>query len=119
MDGKYCYSWNEECYFGSFDTAVEAIEEAKEERPEAECVFIGTCTEPTLKWNSNEENIIESITENLEGEVGEAAENFEVSTSDELSLAKMIDEVVAKWILENNIKPSCYTVQDGHKVYLN
>ena len=118
MNEKYCYSWNEENYYGSFDTELEAIGDAKGDRPDAEWVFIGTCQEPELKWSSNEEEIIESILENLEDEVGEASENFEISIPDEIILAKMIDETVAMWIEENNIKPSCYKVIDGHKVDL-
>ncbi len=119
MGELYCYSWNEENYYGSYDTEKEAIEEAKEERPEATYVFIGTCTEPTLKWNSYEEYIIESISENLGEDVGEAAENFEVDSEDEIELARMIDKTVKTWIAQNKIKPSCYMVLDGHRVELN
>lgn len=119
MNGKYCYSWNDENYNGSFDTEREAIADAKIDRPYAEYVYIGTCTEPTLRWHSNEERIIESIIDNLSEDVGEAADNFEVSTADELELARMIDEVVATWIEQQGIKPSCYMVLDGHRVTLN
>jgi len=118
MSEKYCYSWNEENYYGSFDTELEAVGDAKGDRPDEEYVFIGTCEEPKLKWSSNEEEIIESMGDNLADEVGEASENFEISRSDELILAKMIDEVVETWIIENDIKPSCYKVIDGHKVEL-
>lgn len=119
MKKQYCYSWNDEIYHGRFDTEQEAIDEAREDRPDAEYVYIGTCKEPKLRWHSNEEGIIESIIDNLSEDVGEAAENFEVSTTDELVLAKMIDETVKTWIIENEIKPSCYMVLNGHKVELN
>lgn len=119
MNGKYCYSWDDEYYHGIFDTEQEAITDAKKDRPYDDYVYIGTCAEPTLSWLSNEERIIESIQEQLSEDVGEAADNFKISTSDELVLAKMIDEVVAKWIEQQGIKPSCYMVLDGHKASLN
>ena len=114
MSGNYCYSWNGEDYSnGLFDTEEEAIEDARSSDPDAEEVWIGTATEPTLTWNSNEEEIIESIHENLADECGDYAESFEISTEDELDLATMIDETVKKWIDKHKIKPSCYTVIDG------
>lgn len=119
MEGKYCYSWDGEHYHGEFDTEQEAIEDAKKDKPFAESVYIGTCTEPELKWHSNEEIIIESMQECLLDDVGEYAECFDVSSEDEILLGKMIDEVVATWIEERNIKPNCYAVLDGHRVNLN
>ena len=115
----YCYSWDGESYQGEFDSEEEAIESAQYDYPDREYVYIGTCTEPTLSWNSNEEQIIESIIENLSDDVGgDYAENFEVSTEDELELARMIDETVKEWIEKCKIKPSCYSVLDGHQVSL-
>lgn len=118
MSAKYCYSWDGEIYYGEFDSEKEALENAKGDEADAESVFIGTCTEPVLRWGRCEENIIESICENLYEDVGEASENFEVSTEDELELGKMVDETVRKWIDEKKIKPSCYAVIDGHEVSL-
>ena len=118
ISDKYCYSWDEEMYYGEYDSEQEAIDDAKGDCPDKEYVYIGTCTEPKLTWCSNEEKIIESIMDNLSDDVGEAAENFEVDIEDELELARMIDETVETWIIQNKIKPSCYMVLDGHKVYL-
>jgi hypothetical protein len=119
MNGNYCYSKDGEHYFGAFDTEEEALEDAKGSYPNDKSIYIGTCTEPKLRWNSNEEYVIESMMECLDEEVGEAAENFEVSTEEELELARMINAAVEAWILQEEIKPSCYKVLDGHVVVLN
>ena len=113
---KYCFSWDGDYYYGEFDSEQEAINEARHERPDEKYLYIGTCTKPVLKWNSYEEEIIESIAENLRDEVGEAAENFEVDIQDELELARMIDDTVKAWIEKRKIKPGCYKVLDGHLV---
>lgn len=116
---KYCYSNDGEIYYGEFDTEKEAIEDAKGSYPENNEIYIGTVTEAVLRWNSNEEEIISSIIDNLYDDVGESAENFEVSLDQELELARMIDETVKKWIEKEKIEPSCYQVLDGHIVSLN
>lgn len=116
MKKKYCYSWDDERYQGKYDTEEKALDAAKRDKPEEDEVYIGTCTEPEFKWRSCEEDIIESIEENLFDDVGEAAENFEVSRENEIELAKMIDETVMRWIEKNNITPDCYSVLDGHLV---
>ena len=119
---RYCYSWNDEDYNGCYDSVEEALEEAREEAKEfrynVEDVYIGTCTDVTLDWNSNEEKIIESMYDLLENEVGECAENFEISIEEELELARRIDKTVEQWIKDMNIKPNCYQVLDGHLVTL-
>lgn len=116
---KYCHSNDGEIYYGEFDTEKEAIEDAKGSYPGNNEVYIGTATEPVLRWSSNEEEIISSIIDNLHDDVGEFAENFEVSSDQELELARMIDETVKKWIEKEKIEPSCYQVLDGHVVSLN
>lgn len=116
---EFCYSWYGEMYYGQYESEQEALNEAKKERKDAKQVYIGTCTEPILRWSSNEEDIIESISENLGEDVGEAAENFEITIEQERELARMIDETVEAWIKQEKIKPSCYQVLDGHIVALN
>lgn len=118
MNEKYCYSWDGEKYHGEFDTEKEALEDAKVDSPDVESVYIGIAESPKLRWCSNEEEIIESIIENLYEDIGEYAEDFEVSRSHELELAEMIDETVKRWIDKNKIKPSGYVVYDSHEVQL-
>lgn len=115
---KYCHSRDGEFYCGEFDTEEEAMEDARGSYPDLEEIYIGTCTEPTLRWISNEDQIIESIKENLGEDVGEVAENFEVTSEQEVKLGRMIDETVKAWIAQENIKPNCYQVLDGHIVSL-
>lgn len=119
MNGEYCYSWNGECYHGEFNTEQEALEAAKTDRPYNEEVWIGTATEPSLIFNTNEDYIIESLTENLYDQCGEFAENFTVSEEDEKRLGEMLKETVERWIEERKITPSCFTVLDGRLVGLN
>ena len=118
ISGDYCYSFDGERYYGEFESEDEAIKAAKRDDPDRNNVYIGTATEPVLRWNSNEEQIIESIMDNLADDVGEWAENFDVSSEDELALAKMIDEAVEAWINQNKIHPNCYQVLDDHEVSL-
>ena len=118
ISDKYCYSFDDERYQGEFDSEQDAINEARVNYPDKEYVYIGTCVKPELRWRSNEEQVIESIRDNLFDEVGEWAENFEVSTQNELDLALMIDETVKAWIEKNKIDPCCYLVLDGHEVPL-
>ena len=113
--GKYCYSFDGENYdSGLFKTEKEAIEYVKKDRPETENVWVGTAVKPTLRWNSCEEEIIESMQEDLLDQCGEYVEGEldDITNEQELDLAKMIDEAVAKWIEKYDIKPSCYTVTD-------
>ena len=116
---KYCHSNDGEFYHGEFGTEQETIEDAKESYPGESEIYIGTCTKPVFRWNSCEEEIIDSIKKNLSEDVGEAAENFEVSVEQELELARMIDETVKAWIEQEEIEPFCYRVLDGHIVSLN
>lgn len=112
----YCHSNDGEFYHGEFETEQEAIADAKESYPGESEVYIGTCTKPVLRWYSNEEEIVESIIENLSEDVGEVAESFEVSQDQERELAKMIDETVKTWIEKEKIEPPCYQVMDVHMV---
>lgn len=115
---KHCHSRDGEIYFGEFDTEEEAIKDARGSYPDLEEIYIGICTEPTLRWISNEDQIVDSIIENLSEDVGEVAENFEVTSEQEVKLGRMIDEAVKAWIAQENIKPNCYQVLDGHIVSL-
>ncbi len=112
---KYCHSNDGELYYGEFDTE----QDAKESYPGESEIYIGTCTKPVFRWDSYEEEIIDSIRDNLSEDVGEAAENFAVSVQQKLELARMIDETVKAWIEQEDIDPSCYCVLDGHIVSLN
>lgn len=116
----YCYSWDDEQYHGTYDSVEEALEDARKDNSDGwyGSVYIGTCTDVKLSWNSNEEQIIESMYENLYDEVGEVAECFEVTIEQELELAKRIDATVEQWLRDMDIKPNCYKVLDGHLVSL-
>lgn len=117
---KYCWSYDGECYEGLFDTEKEAIEDAKgsfmSEREDA--VYIGICETPILSWVTHEEEIVESIYEDLYEQCGEASENFEITREQELELANRIDKCVEQWIKDMKIKPNCWKVVNEHLVKL-
>lgn len=114
---RYCWSYDGDCYTGSFDTEKEAIEVARENLGEYdEQIYVGTCEKATLSWNSNEEEIIESMYDNLYEEYGEPSESFEVTNEQSEELAKRIDKCVEQWINDMNIKPNCWGVGNIHLV---
>lgn len=116
---RYCWSVDGEYYTGDFNTEQEAIEDAKEcVGDTCEEVYIGTCEKTVLSWNSNEEEIIESMYDNLYEECGEASENFNVTREQELELANRIDKCVEQWIKDMKIKPNCWAVVNEHLVGL-
>lgn len=116
---RYCWSSDGEYYNGSFDTEQEAIEDAKETVNDVcEEVYVGICESPVLSWNSNEEEIIESMYDNLYEECGEVSEIFEITREQELELANRIDKCVEQWIKDMKIKPNCWTVVNEHLVKL-
>ena len=116
---KYCWSSDGEFYYGKCDNEQEAIKEAKASLDDTyDEIYIGTCETPTLSWYSNEERIIESIYENLYEECGEVSESFDITTEQELELAKRIDKCVERWIKDMKIKPNCWKVVNEHLVKL-
>lgn len=116
---RYCWSSDGEYYNGDFNSEEEAIEDAKETVNDVcEEIYVGTCKEPVLSWNSNEEKIIESMYDNLYEECGEPSENFQITREQELELANRIDKCVERWIKDMKIKPNCWAVVNEHLVKL-
>lgn len=118
---QYAYSIDDYYYNGCFDSIEEALEEAKREYKNIDEVYIGTVTRPKLRWNANEERILESMQDNLDEDCGEFADGFldGISTEQEIELAHMIDKAVEEWLEKYQIKPTCYTVNDGALYPLN
>lgn len=111
---EYCYSWDGENYSnGVFKTEEEAIATAKVDDPNAEEVWVGIAVKPKLRWFSNEEQIIDSMIDNLREDCGEYAEDgLDITSEQEVELGKMLDKAVEEWIDKYHIKPSCFTVID-------
>lgn len=117
---KWCYSWNDENFYGKYDTMEEALIDAKKDNPDAEFVIVGTRTDVELSWSGfDAEDVINAIEEDLYEEVGDAVESFEVSADDEVKLGEILDEAIKKWIEQCNIKANCYKVLDSEEVELN
>ncbi len=117
---QYCYSWDGENYsHGLFDSEEEAIAEAKESDLDAQEVYVGIAVTPELRWNSNEEDIIYSMHENLWEDCGEYADDaLDITNEQNHDLARMLDETVKKWIEKHRIVPSCYyVIESGLHVF--
>ena len=120
VDKKIIYYWSSDDahYNGSFDTEQEAIEDAKRTVNNfCEEIYVVTCKEPTLSWDNNEDEIIESIYNKLYKECG-INEGFEITKEQELELANRIDKCVEQWIKDMKIKPNYWTVVNEHLVKL-
>lgn len=116
---RYCWSSDGDYYNGSFNTEQEAVEDA-EKCVEDTCeeIYVGICEIPTLSWNYIEEDIIQSIYDNLYEECGEVSKNFEITDEQEKELYKRVNKCIEQWIKDMKIKPNCWTVVNEHLVKL-
>ena len=117
---QYAYSWEGEYYNGLYNSIEEAIKDAKATDENAEEVYIGVAVKHKYRWHSNEEQIIESMQENLYEDCGEFAEGQtdRITNEQEIELGRMIDKAVGEWVDKYDIKPTCYTVTNVEKYSL-
>lgn len=76
---RYSYSDNGELFDGDCDTKAEAIAEAFEEFPDADCVYVGEAVRKTIGeyLNDNQiESLLESISENAGEEYGDTVSDW-------------------------------------------
>lgn len=90
---EYSWAFDEESerYSGSHPTVQEAIEEAFEEDPDAEIVWVGVATPPDINGEWLADIVTESISESLYEQCGEAADLFEPNKVQREALGKMIE----------------------------
>ena len=111
---KYTYHWEKgeypNCMYDTKDEALkDAIDDAKVcGKPQAG-VYISIGLPIAISWDSNEEQIIQSMDERL-NELTEDGESLEISVAMEFELAKMIDETVAKWVEKNKLSTNRYSI---------
>lgn len=113
---EYGYSFCEERYSGPFATLDEALTEARSDHPEATHVWVGEVRRPEefisaqLLGRSIEEHIDECLGE----EVGEAAENFDLTPE----MQRAVGTLVLDWI---RLGPGfhCWGVKNVRQVELN
>ena len=96
---EYCYSFDEECFIGSFTTLEECIEVAKESAIEEdyETFYIGITEIPKINF-SYSDFIVESMSEDLYEECGEFAEDFNPTLSDQTLLDDMLQTTISSWL---------------------
>lgn len=108
---QYAFSFDGEDYNnGLYDSIEDILKELKYLQTEESEVWIGQAVEPELRWETNEDQIVDSIMENLYDDCGEFADSFGITTDVEIDLKKMIDNTVRKWINKHNLKPNCFTI---------
>lgn len=114
---KWCTSSDGEL-FGSpcFNSKEEAIEECMVFKEDS---FVGRAERlefTDFDVNAHEEDILEDLYDNLYDEVGDAAENWELTTKEQIELSKRIAKVVIDFINETNNQPTCFRVVDIDEV---
>jgi len=99
VTGKWCYSFDQERYQGSFDTAAEAAAAAFAEEQDAVTCHVGECVDPNNEMSALciGQQLNESLADMLYEIVGEANECFDLTTDQELSLGA----AVLKWVADN------------------
>ncbi len=117
LQDKYCYSLNQEEFYGDFDTKEAAIEQGKEEALEEgqHEFFIGVCEEYTPSVSAWQ--VIESIQEDAYDKHGEYSQAYldDVSNEHKEELQDKLNEVLSKWIEEHNYIPDFWGVKDVEK----
>lgn len=111
---KYSFSFDNEHYYGEFDSVAEAFADARVEAkdyPDSTQIYIGKNYqyEPCVRAH----RVIEDIQEDAFDEAGEAAEDYLefVSVPSLVMLEKMLTKTFIEWAKENNYEPSFFIVK--------
>ena len=113
----WCVSSNGETFGDAdFSSREEALEECKKDD---DYNYVGRAvklefTETNI--NAHVESIIEDMYDSLSDECGDVAENWQISTEEEIELGKRIAKVVIDFINEKGLQPTCFSVVDIEEV---
>ena len=111
----WCISRNGEVFYDAdYTSKEEAIEAVKEELEEG---YIGRCVR--LEFEEIDIDYDETgyyLGENLYDEVGDAAENWEMTDEQEKELSAILAKAVINYINAHNLQPTCYKVVDIEEV---
>ena len=112
---KYSFSFDNERYYGEFDSVAEALADARVEAkdyPDSTQIYIGKNYkyEPRVQAH----RVIEDIQEDAFDEAGEAAEDYLefVSAPSLVMLEKMLTKTFIEWSKENNYEPSFFIAKE-------
>lgn len=115
----YSYSFNEENFYGEFDSIEEAIAEAKEDCCGDEFeVFIGENGE--FKPSVDGERCMDMLREQAADECGECSDNYlyEIPKGAEKELTDVLTEAFNKWAKKHGQEPNFYPVNNVKKYSL-
>ena len=117
---KWCYSFNEENFEGTFDSREDAIAEgifcAKDENEGVTIFYVGT--QKSVVFGVNVDSIIEQLGEDATEQVGEIADNYlrHVKTNDAIILEEKLNEVLRSWLSDFGYRPTFWTVDNVEKI---
>ena len=112
---RWCYGMTDEYFSDDFPTKLDDIEACKEDLQGG---YIGRI----VNIEFDEEDICYDETayhlhELLYDEVGEAAENWVLTSEQEIELSKIIAKDIIDYINKNDLQPKCYKVVDIEEVF--
>lgn len=111
----WCISTNGEDFFDNeYSSREEAIEAVKEDYGEG---YVGRCV--VLEFDEGDISYDETgyyLRERLSDEVGEYAENWEMTDEQEIELSNILAKAVIRYVNEKHLQPSCYKVVDIEEV---
>ena len=107
--GIWCISTNGENFFGGdYSSREEAIEAVKKDYGAG---YVGRCV--SIKFDEIDITYDETgyhLGQTLYDEVGDAADDWEMTYEQEIELSKILAKDVIKYINEHNLQPNCYKV---------
>ena len=124
---KWAYSFNDESYYGSYNSREEAIQaakreiEAEKEDPVpfptiSEKLYTGEKIDPVLRWRDMAEYYIESMQENLDDDCGGTWSGVfsedQVTNEDIEALDKKLNTAVEKGTKERHIEPGFFLIDN-------
>ena len=111
--GKWCVSIDGERFYDEFNTKEEAIEFVREEYVEG---YVGESadidfTADDFSWDADY-----YLGEILYDEVGDVADCWHLSQEDVVELMRRMGEVMANFLTERNLQPTCFKVINAEEV---
>lgn len=112
---RWCYGMTDEYFSDDFPTKTDAIEACKKD---LEGGYIGRIVE--VEFDEKDISYDETayrLQERLYDEVGDVAENWELTTEQELELSKIVAKAVIEYINKNHLQPTVYKVVEIEEVF--
>ena len=112
---RWCYGVTDEYFTDDFPTKLDAIKACKED---LEGGYIGRIV--NLEFDENDICYDETgyrLQERLYDEVGDVAENWVLTTEQELELSRILTKTIIEYINKNHLQPTVYKVVDIEEVF--